>query len=196
MRLTTAQFLNLYEQSDEGELSAIWMPLSQWADSIVPPLTQEQASPESRRELFLSAVEVLLRLGYLRLYYQWQPGEPEVPGTPEEQTSVLRRAFPSHEADLFEDGVLLWFYLKACPVAALWAWPGRSPAPLFPGHNPRFAYTNDKWDGRISPEWEHWKFTDGPKRLDDFGSLEEAKAYWDSHPRETLEVPAVERIEH
>lgn len=137
-------------------------------------------------------VIALVRLGYVRLVAQWEPGTPQFPAPIEGQTLLLDTVFPRREDLLESDDGEAWFDTAECPIGVEWHWPGRKPEPLFPGHNPRFNYVDEDWNGRIHPEWSNWRFTSGPKELDDFETLKAAREFWAANPDYYLQTSPVE----
>ncbi|QIK62563.1 DUF596 domain-containing protein [Leucobacter viscericola] len=194
-RFTAEQLLWLHEGEDDGDLYGIWFRFNGDTSGIEPPLINPPVTFEERREAFLDLLTVFLEKGYLRFAWQWEEGEPFLNGRIAEQIRVLRDAMPDSDEEILYDGNPLWF-ITTCPIDVVWRWPGRDPEPLFPGHNPRYDYIEPRayWDGRIDPEWSHWKFTPGRLHLDDFSSEEEASAFWKAHPNYFQTTPRIERI--
>lgn len=193
--LSEAQLLYVYEHTDEGQLEWIWDLVAPGSHGIVPPLESYPDTFLGRREAFLETVGQLLQLGYIRLVDVLTPDNAPLSGSAADQVDQLRSVFPRSPETLEGSGGLSWFETRECPFEIVWKWPGRKPVPLFPGHNPRYRYLEAGWDGRIDPVWEHWRFTPGRRLLDDFESVAEANAFWDSHPDYFHLTPRVERID-
>ncbi|QIK62556.1 DUF596 domain-containing protein [Leucobacter viscericola] len=194
-RFTTEQLLWMLEGADDSNLDSIWDYFDAEPTAIEPPMEIVSLPFEERREAFLELLSFLLEKGYIRFAWQWKEGEPYLTGSIPEQIQALREALPSNDEGLLLNDLPVWFFSR-CPIDVVWAWPGRNPEPLFPGHNPRYTYIDPRasWDGRIDPEWSHWKFTPGRLRLDDFSSEEVASAFWKAHPNYLQDTPLIERI--
>lgn len=192
--LTTAQLLFVLENSRQGQFEWLWNLFSAGGSGSNPPLSLGALTFDTRRELFFEAVESLIRLGYVRLTDMGEQERPPIGGTVDQQLIALRNNFPAFEDDLeLEDGQS-WFDTDDCLFDISWTWPGRKPAPLFPGHQEKYTYTDQDWDGRIHPEWSTWRFTPGRLSLDDFDSEEQAIAFFDAHPDYYENTPRIERM--
>lgn len=192
--LTTAQLLWISEKSREGRLDRLWDQFDLEASGIIPPLPAGSSTFAARREYFFLALETLIQMGYIRLTLQGVSERTPLRGKAEEQVAELRNNFPHQSEELeLKDGQS-WFDTADCRFGVEWHWPGRTPFPMFPGHNPRYTYIEPGWNGQIDPDWERWRFTPGRLSLDDFETAEAAREYMSSRPNYYQVTPRIERI--
>lgn len=132
---TDALYSMLCEQ--EGDtLAGLWL-VTDW-DERKQTIPKEIATFEYRKEVFLWALERLLREGRLKLAKHGKFLE----GTVEEQVEAFRRAWPESELDADKRSLLpgdphigsgvgmgLWFFMDDCPAEAAWRQPDGSYRP-------------------------------------------------------------------